>query len=48
MKNLKKINAAHRDAHLETIFYFSIFWPLVEVFSSFSMALIVWYGGGRV
>ncbi len=46
-EKFKKINAAHRDAHLETIFYFSIFWPLVEVFSSFSMALIVWYGGGR-
>jgi len=43
----KKINANHREAHVETIFYFSIFWPLVEVFSSFSMALIVWYGGGR-
>jgi ATP-binding cassette subfamily B protein len=43
----KKINAEHREAHVETIFYFSIFWPLVEVFSSFAMALIVWYGGGR-
>jgi ATP-binding cassette subfamily B protein len=46
-EKFKKINAAHREAHVETIFYFSIFWPLVEVFSSFSMALIVWYGGGR-
>ncbi len=42
-----KINADHKAAHIETIFYFSIFWPLVEVFSSFAMALIVWYGGGR-
>lgn len=46
-EKFKKINAAHREAHVETIFYFSIFWPLVEVFSSFAMALIVWYGGGR-
>lgn len=43
----KNINAAHRKAHIETIFYFSIFWPLVEVMASFSMALVVWYGGGR-
>lgn len=43
----KDINADHREAHIETIFYFSIFWPIVEVFSSFAMALIVWYGGGR-
>ncbi len=46
-EKFKKINANHREAHIETIFYFSIFWPLVEVFSSFAMALIVWYGGGR-
>lgn len=47
LDKFKKINAGHREAHLETIFYFSIFWPIVEVFSSFAMALIVWYGGGR-
>jgi len=43
----KNINAAHRKAHIETIFYFSIFWPIVEVMASFAMALVVWYGGGR-
>lgn len=42
-----KINAAHRKAHLETIFYFAIFWPFVEVLASLAMALVVWYGGGR-
>lgn len=47
LEKFKKINAAHKEAHLETVFYFSIFWPIVEIFSSFSMALIVWYGGGR-
>ncbi len=47
LKKFNEINANHKAAHLETIFYFSIFWPIVEVFSSFAMALIVWYGGGR-
>ncbi len=47
LNKFKDINANHREAHVETIFYFSIFWPIVEVFSSFAMALIVWYGGGR-
>ena len=46
-EKFKKINQNHKEAHVETIFYFSIFWPLVEVLSSFAMALIVWYGGGR-
>ena len=26
-------------------FYFSIFWPVVEVLSSVAMALVIWYGG---
>ena len=41
------INAEHRDAHIRTIFYFSIFWPVVEVLASLAMALVVWYGGAR-
>lgn len=47
LKKFEKINEDHKSAHIETIFYFSIFWPLVEVLASFAMALIVWYGGGR-
>ncbi len=46
-EKFRKINQGHKEAHIETIYYFSIFWPLVEVFASFAMALIVWYGGGR-
>lgn len=42
-----QINGAHRDAHIETILYFSIFWPIVEVISSVAMALVIWYGGGQ-
>jgi ATP-binding cassette subfamily B protein len=47
LSKFKDINAAHRKAHIETIFYFAIFWPFVEIVSSLAMALIVWYGGGR-
>jgi len=46
-EQFEKINAGHRDAHIKTIFYFSIFWPLVEVLASLAMALVVWYGGAR-
>lgn len=46
-EKFSNINAAHKKAHIQTIFYFSIFWPLVEVLASFAMALVVWYGGGR-
>jgi len=43
----KSINAGHRDAYIQTIFYYAIFFPLVEIISSLAMALVVWYGGGR-
>lgn len=46
-KKFEKINAEHREAYVETIFYFAIFWPIVEVVASLAMALIVWYGGAR-
>ncbi|MEX0593260.1 MAG: ABC transporter ATP-binding protein [Balneolaceae bacterium] len=46
-EKFRKLNAAHRDAHIRTIFYFAIFWPAVEVLASLAMALVVWYGGGR-
>jgi len=46
-ERFRKINSAHREAHVETIFYFAIFWPAVEVLSSLAMALVIWYGGGR-
>ncbi|MEX0995377.1 MAG: ABC transporter ATP-binding protein [Balneolaceae bacterium] len=41
------INKSHRKAHINTIFYFAIFWPVVEVLASLAMALVVWYGGAR-
>lgn len=46
-KKFKEINAGHREAYIETIFYFAIFWPLVEIIASLAMALVIWYGGGR-
>jgi ATP-binding cassette, subfamily B, multidrug efflux pump len=46
-KKFEGINAGHRKAHIDTIFYFAIFWPVVEVLASLAMALVVWYGGAR-
>ncbi|MGM0547058.1 MAG: ABC transporter ATP-binding protein [Bacteroidota bacterium] len=46
-EKFKEINAGHRDAYVETIFYFAIFWPAVEIIASLAMALVIWFGGGR-
>ena len=44
-KKFKNINKSHRDAHLRSIFYYAVFFPIVEVLSAISIGLIVWYGG---
>lgn len=41
------INKTHRQAHVDTIFYYAVFWPAIEVIASLAMALVIWYGGGR-
>tara|TARA_B110000008_G_scaffold46208_2_gene44362 strand:- start:7 stop:1773 length:1767 start_codon:yes stop_codon:yes gene_type:complete len=40
-----EINKKHRDANVRGIFYYAVFFPVVEVLSAVSIGLIVWYGG---
>ena len=47
-KNFADINDAHKVANINSIFYFAIFFPIVEILSSGAIALIIWYGGGDV
>jgi len=42
------INADHRDANIRTVFYFSIYFPLIEVLSSTAAGLVLWYSGVRL
>lgn len=48
MKKFKEINARHRDAHLRTVFANSIFFPVVEILSALSIALLIWWGAGAM
>ncbi len=43
-----ELNRQHTEANIETIFHYSIFYPVVEVLSAVAIALIVWYGGGQI
>lgn len=38
------INKDHRDANLKSVWYFSIFFPVVEVILSIAVAIMLWYG----
>jgi len=42
------INADHRDANIRTVFYFSIYYPLIEFLSSITAGLVVWYSATRI
>jgi ATP-binding cassette subfamily B multidrug efflux pump len=42
------INDDHRKANIDTIFYYAIFFPLVDLIGAVGIALIIWYGGYRV
>ncbi|MBX7050448.1 MAG: ABC transporter ATP-binding protein/permease [Flavobacteriales bacterium] len=40
----RKINIEHRDAHIRGIWAYSIFFPIVELLSAMSVALMIWWG----
>src|SRR4051795_6759103 len=43
-----ELNARHRDANIDSIYYYAVFYPVIELIQSAGIALIVWYGGGQV
>ncbi len=47
-KKFKNINKLHRDENNRSVWYYSIFFPVVEILSAVSIGLIVWYGAGGV
>ncbi len=47
-EKFKEINGRHRDANIRSVWYYSIFFPIVEILSSIALGLLVWYGGKSV
>jgi ATP-binding cassette, subfamily B, multidrug efflux pump len=41
-----EINRRHRDANVESIFYYAVFYPAIEIIGALASALIIWFGGG--
>ncbi len=44
----KDINKKHQDANIKSIFYYSIFFPIVEVLIALAFAIIVAYGSTAI
>jgi ATP-binding cassette, subfamily B, multidrug efflux pump len=43
-----EINAAHRDANVKSVFYYSVFYPTIELLSAIALGLIIWYSGAKM
>jgi ATP-binding cassette subfamily B protein len=43
-----EIDRRHRDANVESIFFYALFYPAIELVSALAAALILWIGGGWV
>ena len=48
LRTFDRINDEYRGANIQTIFYYAIFFPLVDLIGAIGIALIIWYGGYRV
>lgn len=44
MSRFKKVNAELNQAHLKSVLYYSVFFPVVEIITAASLGLLVWYG----
>ncbi len=44
MSVFKKINKEYTQANLDSIFYYAVFYPVVEIISAASLGLMVWWG----
>ena len=47
-KKFEKINLRYRDANIRSNWYYSIFFPVVELISAMSLGLLIWYGAKTV
>ena len=48
VRDFNRLNRAHTQVHLRTIFYYATFYPGVEIISSLALALVIWVGGGSI
>jgi len=47
-EKFSEINAKHNKAWIKTVWYNSIFFPIADIISSLTLAMVVWYGGTQI
>ncbi|NBU36144.1 MAG: ABC transporter ATP-binding protein [Bacteroidetes bacterium] len=48
MKRFKQINREYTKANLDSVLYYAVFYPVVEIISAASLGLMVWWGAKGV
>ncbi|HMS34383.1 MAG TPA: ABC transporter ATP-binding protein [Ignavibacteria bacterium] len=44
----EEINRDHTEQNKKSVFYYAVFFPVVELIGAISVGMIIWYGGGQV
>lgn len=44
----RDLNRRHMAANLDSILYYALFYPTVELLGATAIGLIIWYGGGQI
>lgn len=47
-RRFHEINDDYRKANLETIYYYAVFYPMVELIGTIGVAVIIWFGGYKI
>ncbi len=48
LEKFKEINTEHRAAHLRSVLYYSVYFPVAEIIAAMGTGLLVWYGAKGV
>lgn len=48
LNKFEEINQTYTKANIQSIFYYAVFFPIVEILSAASLGLMVWYGARSV
>ncbi len=43
-QKFEQINQDHRSAHLKSVLYYSVYFPVAEIISAAGIGLLIWYG----
>ncbi len=48
MSRFNEINEKYKEANIDTVWYYSIFFPVIEIITASALALLVWFGAQQV